>query len=177
MQNALLHLDMKRNKQGTIYTINSNKPVVLDFKPVFPFNTSVKSVKVNGRSVEWELHTKPQGLSISVSFTTNVGNNIIEIETDGGLGMLPSIDLPNPGDRSKGCRIVSEEISGRQFIAEVSGLPDTVYEVQLFHKGTVKNITGATIVKREGEVLTLRVKTGNGTGNKYTSVKIVVELL
>lgn len=52
-----------------------------------------------------------------------------------------------------------------------------VYEVQLFHKGTVANITGATIVKREGEVLTLRVKTGNGPGNKYTSAKIIVELL
>ena len=177
MQDALLDLDMKRSKKGTTFTINSNKPVTLDFNPVFPFYTSVKSVKVNGRSVEWELHTKPQGLSLTVSFETQVGNNIVEIETQGGVGMIPSIDLPNPGDRSKGCRIVSEEMNGRQFIAEVSGLPDTVYEVQLFHKGAVKNITGATIVKKDGEVLTLQVKTGNGAGNKYASVKIIVVLL
>ena len=43
-----------------------------------------------------------RGLSLSVSFRTTVGNNTVEIETEGGVGMLPSIDLPNPGDRSKG---------------------------------------------------------------------------
>ena len=177
MKDALLQLGMKRRSKGTSYTISSNKQVTLDFNPVFPFYTSVKSVKLNGKSVEWQLHTKPQGLSLAISFTTNVGGNIIEIETEGGIGLLPSVDLPEPGDRSKGYRIVSEVMDGRQFIAEVSGLPDTVYEVQLFHKGDVKNITGAAIVKKEGDVLTLRVKTGSGAGDKYTSVKIVAELL
>ena len=64
----------------------------------------------------------------------------VEIETEGGVGMLPSIDLPNQGDRSKGCRIVSEEIKGKQFIAEVSGLSDTIYEVQLFHNVKLTNL-------------------------------------
>lgn len=176
MKNVLLQLGMKRRSKGTSYTISANKQVNLDFHPVFPFYTSVKSVKLNGKSVEWQLHTKPQGLSLAISFTTNVGDNIIEIETDGGMGMLPSVDLPDPGDRSKGYRIVSEVMDGRQFIAEVSGLPDTVYEAQLFHKGDVKSITGADIVKKEGDVITLRVKTGSGAGDKYVAAKIVVEL-
>jgi hypothetical protein len=177
MRDALLHLDMKRSRKATTYTISSNKQLTLDFNPAFPFYTSVTSVKINGRNVEWKVHTQPQGLSLTVSFETQVGNNIVEIETEGGVGMLPTIDLPDPGDRSKGCRIVAEAMNGRQFIAEVSGLPDTIYEVQLFHKGAVKNITGATLVKKDGDVLTLAVKTGTGTGNKYTSARIIVEML
>jgi len=177
MRDALLHLDMKRSTEGTTYTIMSNKQLTLDFNPAFPFNTCVTSVKINGRNAEWEVHTQPQGLSVTVSFKTQVGNNIVEIETEGGVGMLPSIDLPEPGDRSKGCRIVSEAVNGRQFIAEVSGLPDTVYEVQLFHRGAVKNITGATLIKKDGDILTLAVKTATGTGNKYTRARIIVEML
>jgi hypothetical protein len=176
MKDALIHLNMKRSDSLTTFTINANKSVSLDFNPVFPLHTTISAVKINDNNIAYRMQTRPQGLALPLSFISKSGDNIIEVRTDGGIGILPVINLPKPGDSSTGIRILSERVDGRKYTVEISGRPNALYELQLYHRDSVKNISGAELVKQAGNIFTLKVKLGGGIGNKYVNKTIIADL-
>lgn len=79
---GVIHLKMERYEELTKYIINSNETVSINFKPILPSNISVKSVKVNGKEVPWNILQKPQGQMLVIGRTLfGVKKNKIEIET------------------------------------------------------------------------------------------------
>lgn len=176
MKDALIHLNMKRSDGLATFTINANRSVLLDFNPVFPLNTIITFVKINGNGITYQSQTRPEGLTLPLSFVTKSGDNIIEVKTVGGTGMLPVINLPKEGDSSTGIRILSEKVDGKKYIVEISGRPQAAYELELYHHGLLKNLSGAELVKQAGNIVTLKVQLGQGTGNKYVNKTIVADL-
>ena len=177
MKDALLQLDLKKKAGLTTYTLNTSKSISLDFKPVFPLHTTIKSVKINGRPTSFNVESKPQGLVLLLSFATRAGQDVVEVETVGGIGMLPVVSMPQPGDHSKGAQVVSETVIGNKYTAEISGQPGTVYELKLYLRGAIGKVTGAIVIRNEGDIITLQVQTDTGEKEKYPRKKIEVELL
>ena len=175
MNDALVHLDMKRSKGLTTYALTSNKAIDIALNPVFPINTFVKSVKINGKKVQASKIVKPGGLLLKLSFLSIQGENLVEVETDGGIGILPIISFPQPGDTSKGIQVISETVLGKKYMAEVSGRPSMTYEIPLYNKEVIKKITGAKLIKKDGDITTLEIKMDSPANQRYVNQKIEIE--
>ncbi len=176
MKNDLFHLDMKKSNRGTTFIINGNHPAVIEFNPVFPLHTTFKSVKVNGESINFHGQPTAEGVVLHLSFSSHVGSNTIEIKTEGGIGILPVISTPKPGNRSEGVQVISENVSGKIYSAEASGRPGAVYELKLYHKEPIKKVTGAIILREEGDIITLQLKMDDEKSQKYSQQRIELEL-
>ena len=175
MNDALVHLDMKRSKGLTTYALTSNKAIDIALNPVFPLNTLVKSVRINGKKVQASKIVKPGGLLLKLSFLSIQGENLVEVETDGGIGILPIISFPQPGDTSTGIQVISETVLGKKYMAEVSGRPSMTYEIPLYNKEVIKKITGAKLIKKDGDITTLEIKLDSPGNQRYVNQKIEIE--
>ncbi|MEP7143759.1 MAG: amylo-alpha-1,6-glucosidase [Ferruginibacter sp.] len=175
MNNTLLQLEMKRQPGHTSFLIHANRSVKLDFSPVFPLNTIIRSITINGKKKIARAGIKPEGLSLPLSFFTQKGNNVIEVATDGGIGLLPVTGTPEPGDSSICLQVNEERVNGKNYTVSVSGRPGKIYELQLYCPNGIKSITGATIIKVEQDMIKLKLQL-NPNGNKYSNRRIVVEL-
>jgi glycogen debranching enzyme len=176
MKDALLQLEMKRETGLTTFVVHTNRQVSLDFNPVFPKHTTIKSIKINGRKLISPVAVRPEGLTLALSFVAKKGYNKIEVETTGGIAVLPVTTMLQPGDSSTGMQIHSEVLTGKMFTIEVSGRPGKVYELQLYNQEKIKNITGATLIKQDPGTITLQLQMVTSIGQKYGEQKVAVEL-
>jgi glycogen debranching enzyme len=175
MGNAKYLLDMKRSPNATAYTIDAAKATNLSFTPVFPLRTKIGAVTHNGKPVQFTSQQSAEGVVVNMKLPLTAGKNEINISTSGGLGLLPVVAEPQPGDSSTGVNIVRELITGNKYVATVSGRPGKQYELKLFHHEQVGEIKGATLLKWEGNLATLRVQM-NASAGRYTEQQIEITL-
>ncbi len=175
MKTTTVALDMHKKEGETHYRLTASKVVSLNFNPVFPLNTQVKSVTVNGKNIRVRPIIKPQGILVPLSFDALSGDNEIRILTSGGIGALP-VPMPvMPGDTASNLQIISEKIAGKKYIAEMSGRPNRKYEFTLFCKEKIKAVKGADIIGKDADTVTIRFRTGaERKGSKYGSATITV---
>ena len=176
MKDALVNLDMKRDVKNTFYTLNANREVKIKLSPVLPLQTKVGKVRVNGKLIQPKIEVMPQGTRLSLEFTAKAGENRVEIETSGGMGILPLMAFPEPGDRSDGLQVISETARGKKLQAIVSGLPGRNGRIRVYHGSPVKKITGASVIKTDGQVSILELDLPQQAGKKYVETKIEMEL-
>src|ERR1700754_3713556 len=167
MGDRKFQLDMKRSANSTSYIIDAPKATNLSFAPVFPLHTSIEAVTFNGKPVKYN----NDGMNLPLK----AGENEIKISTKGGIGLLPVITDPLPGDSSTGLNITHEMITGNKYIATVSGRPGKQYELKLFHNEQTGDIKGATLLKQEPNLITLRVKM-NDSSARYAEQTIEITL-
>lgn len=175
MGEAIYRLDMRRNAHTTVYTIDAGKATNLSFAPVFPLHTRIESVRFNGKPAPFTWEERAGGLRLQLDIALTAGRNEITVATSGGIGLLPVVAHPQPGDSSTGVNIVSERIAGNKYIARISGRPGKEYELTLFHHERFGEIKGATLVKQEGSTATLRVRM-NESAARYTNQTIEITL-
>jgi glycogen debranching enzyme len=172
---AKYQLEMKRFAGGTSFTIDAAKATNLSFAPVFPLHTRIESVNFKGRPVQFTREETGEGITIHTTLPLTPGKNEIKIATSGGIGLLPVVAGPNPGDSSTGVNITREAIDGNKYIATVSGKPGSVYELNLFHHERLGEIKGATVLRQQGQLITLQVRM-NDPGKRYAEQSIEITL-
>lgn len=175
MGDTKFHLDMKRSSIGTSYTIDAGKATNLSFSPVFPLQTGIGTVTHNGTPVKFTKEKTGEGITIHLNLPLKAGKNEIKISTKGGIGLLPVIADPQPGDSSAGVNITREIVAGNKYIATVSGRPGKQYELKLFHYEHIGEIKGATLVKKEENLVTLRVQMPS-SASRYVEQTIEINL-
>lgn len=148
------HLKMQRAADLTTYTIDAGKKTQLDFAPAFPLHTAIESVKQNGKRVLFS----QDGSTAHLQLTLETGRNEISFVTKGGIGLLPVVAEPLPGDSSSGVNIIRETVNGNKYTATVSGRPGKQYELKLSHYENPVEVRGATVIHREANLLVLRVQ-------------------
>ncbi|HEX2847201.1 MAG TPA: GH116 family glycosyl hydrolase [Chitinophagaceae bacterium] len=173
MKDALLNMDMKRNGDITTYTFNSGKNFMLDFNPVLPLNTTITDVLVNGKKVQYSKIVKPEGISLSFSFPVQKGQNLVEIKTQGGIGVLPVFTDFKPGDSSSNLQVTAERVEGNIYTIQTSGTPEKSYDLKIFTRQDIDKIDGAEIVKLENNLLFLKLRMSEASGkSKYGAREI-----
>lgn len=164
-------LNMKRTADLTSYIIEAEKKTELNFAPAFPLHTTIESVKQNGKPVLFS----QDGTTVYMQLKLQPGRNEISIVTKGGIGLLPVVAEPLPGDSSRGANIIRETISKNKYIATVSGRPGKQYELKLLHHENPVEVKGATIVRREEDQLVLQVQMAP-VNDRYVEQNIEITL-
>jgi glycogen debranching enzyme len=99
--------------------IKDNTEIRLNLR--LPAGTRVHRVMVNGKEFESEFREDVLGLNLLFS-NADMGNTLnVEIYRTGGISALPEVAEPLPGSKSEGYRIISEALSGDQYIILLRG--------------------------------------------------------
>ena len=61
----------------------------------------------------------------------------IEVTHFGGIGVLPMVHHPAPGDSSAGPKIISDELIRKKYVVKVEGLSGTEGKIRLIKSGKV----------------------------------------
>ncbi|MFZ4521527.1 MAG: amylo-alpha-1,6-glucosidase [Bacteroidales bacterium] len=122
MADQLVDFHFFRNSGHCSYrfTLDKGQSVFIDFMPSFPAGTNFKSLTINGKTVPFTTFKSAGSMTLMVSFELN-SDSRMEIETEGGISVLPAVSNPKPLDEAEGLRILSTMFSGNTYKVEVEG--------------------------------------------------------
>lgn len=125
---TVLQLTMKRTQNKTIYSLNriEGPPVVVHLQPEIPQGMQLKTLRING--VERQIVTDLYRGLIAQPIVVNVDqDHEVTFTHSGGIGMIPLMPKPFPGDDAIGARIISEKLTDNKFIVGLEGIPNKVH--------------------------------------------------
>jgi glycogen debranching enzyme len=148
---STLSLDMKQTDASVILHLeNSGLPISLDFSPEIPLGAKKPRATLNGSMLPVALEPHGQDLHCRVRFSAEKIADIV-ITFEPGL----RIWLPQPalriGDKSRGLRILSSELNGRSYRAEVEGVPEACSQIHLSTPWRVAKVTGGKVNSHAGD--------------------------
>jgi glycogen debranching enzyme len=73
---------------------------------------------------------------IELKLTAATGSHLT-ISHSGGIGVLPLVHHPAPGDSSTGMKIISDGLAGEKYVVKVEGLSASRGTIRLIHSGKV----------------------------------------
>ncbi len=172
-----LNFSMKKNEDKSIYdfTQSDGELLKINFTPTFPLGTQISKVLVNGKETKFKLENDRQSESINLNF--KIENKAqVEIFHSGGIGVLPAVAHPIPGDSSEGFRILSSSLSGNIYSVEVQGKP-IHDEILKIYSSTdqITSVDGGEKLSYKNHVYSIKVIFPN-SGEKYLNKKITVKL-
>lgn len=126
MGKTALTMTMKRSLKTTVYRIarSEGPSCTLHFAPEIPASMEVTDVNVNGRRVPFSrervrgIFKEPIVLSLSQPI-------IVTLTHSGGVGMIPLVQQPVPGDSAAGVRLIATDSQDGTYLVTVEGKQGT----------------------------------------------------
>ncbi len=154
-----LDLGMVRNGGSTVYEFSGSGegPLTLSFAPELPDGTEIRRLLLDGKELPVPDGRK-RGL-IDPPVTIDVGGaagravaHTLVVEHTGGIGVVPAMPRPEPGDSSAGHRIVSAGLRDGVYEVTVEGRAGTTAEVEVrtFDRG-ITRVENALIADAPGK--------------------------
>ncbi len=172
--NKYIDFQFKRTDQAkSVFTfdLRRGKRVSIDFMPGLPAGTRINSVRLDGKDVPHTVFTTSRGIVPYVNISVQSASRL-EIETEGGIAVLPVVADPKPGDPAAGLRIISTHFTGSRFSVELEGPCGTTGSFKIWSAaGDIVTPTGLRLTGRTGPVFTYEIDFEK-TGEKY-QVKII----
>jgi hypothetical protein len=108
---------------------------------------------------------------VYVRFPLNNGANTVVIRLKNDFGLALSNDLPQLGSTSRGLRVLSESWneSRTQLVMNVSGIPNTRYELSVWNPSQISSVEGAVLTKDSKVEISIP-----GSSDTYTTQKVTV---
>jgi hypothetical protein len=148
----------------------SGLPYQMTFAPALERGTDVRTVKVNGRSVNFNLESSGQVTRPMVRFELT-GQDAVEIEFDPTVEVLPPIVKSRVGDPDKGLKIVRLGREGKNLDLKVEGLAGERYHLALTRSELVAGVTGAEL--RDGG---LEILIPAGPSGRFLPCEIIIQV-
>jgi glycogen debranching enzyme len=146
---TVLSMTMHRDSRRTFYLLErtAGPPCIVSLAPEIPASMEVAGALVNGKPQQIDRATTRGVLRKPVVVTLDQPQTI-EFQHVGGVGMVPLVQTPAPGDSAGGVRIISTESQDGTFIVIVEGRQGTqaLLPVMLFDDG-LPLVEGAAIRK------------------------------
>jgi len=144
-----LTLELRRQGAG--------RPVVAALEPSLPLGAAIEGVTVNGRDSEYRTVETPH--DVSPSFETTVADStIIEIRFRGGAELVPQQTRPEPGDPTRGLRLLDWRLEQGRYVATVEGSGEQQFRVR--SPLELRVVEGGRLEGRAGAFLTVAVSLG-----------------
>lgn len=146
-----VHLAMQREAHRTTYTFTPAEGPALDvtFAPAFAAGTRITALRAGGEDRPAPALGRDGRPVDPVTFALD---GIVEVhfEHTGGIGVLPHVPEPEPGDASLGYRVIDAGLDGDAYTVTVEGRAGTTgrFRVRRFG-GTVERIEGAQIAETD----------------------------
>ncbi|MCF8242473.1 MAG: hypothetical protein K9J16_13930 [Melioribacteraceae bacterium] len=136
--NDYINVSMVRRDNTTVYkfTTSTENIIGVNLNLSFPHTTSIEKIKINDSEINQEISEN----QLHIKFDLNQSAKI-EIAHRGGISVLPVILLPEPGDKSKGMRIISDRVEDHHYIIEVEGMSGSKNELRIWKENKVETIT------------------------------------
>jgi hypothetical protein len=146
------------------------KSFKMQFAPALGLGTRVRGARLNGQPVDYKTLSSGQVIQPVIQFGLN-GQDVVEVEFDPTVELLPPDLESRVGDFNKGLKIIRLGIEGRNLTAVVEGLPGENYTVNLANADLAEGVTGAEL---SGGRLLIRFPTGQG--REFLRHEIVLRL-
>jgi hypothetical protein len=126
----------------------------VEFSPSFSLRTQVVSVQLNGRPLPFKMQPNSNDQHLSVRFPVQDGPNNLVVRLKNDFGLAFSNELPPLGSASRGLRVLSESWNSAktQMTLEVSGLPGSRYQLDVWNPGQIASVEGGQLVKGKLEI-------------------------
>lgn len=170
-------LQMKRESARTQFDMESTGRLRLKFRPAFPLDTRFGRITLNGREVPIKARQSAEELALEMDLDILPGKNSVVIEHSGGIGALPVIAHPIPGQASSGLKILSEAIEGKEpqiYTLTAEGTGNKEYEIKVFHAGKINKVENGELVSDTEGIAIFRINLHKVEGEKYTRQQIKV---
>jgi glycogen debranching enzyme len=176
--NSQISMEMNRSKNETNYffELKRGEPVRINFAPEILDGMKITDVILNGEVIKTDFNRFRGILSNPISFM--IEDRIeIKFKHTGGIGMMPFIPRPEPGDLSDGYRIINADLNGGNYKIEFEGKSGTTryFEVRIFDQ-KLKSVRGADFDIDESKGL-VRLKVPFRKSKKeFTTESVVIEV-
>jgi hypothetical protein len=118
-------------------------------------------VSVNGKPAPFKTERIPSSQIVQpvVEFGLS-GSNMIEIDFDATVEILPPISETKTGDSDKGLKIIRQEFREGQLTVIVEGLSQQIYKLGLANAQSLESVIGATLDGNDLKIQMPEVKEG-----------------
>jgi len=172
---AIIDFKYSRTEDGITLEMQrtSSGDCTLEFSPAVSLRAEIVGAEMNGRRVAMRLERHHEDQHVSMRFPVSEGSSTLHIRLRNNFGYAIPSNLPPPGERSQGVRVVSDswDPKGQSLIVEVAGVPGKQYDFILRDANQIASVEGAKLIT-DGEKR-MRVQLP-GTGSSYVHGKIVI---
>jgi glycogen debranching enzyme len=150
----------KNSETKYLFNHNGSAPLKLSFNPAFPLGTDFESVKLNNAEIPVSrLRPAEDSQSLQFNFELAAGKNTeLIINHSKGIAVLPVVNDPEPGDSSKGFRIISSGLTGNQYQVEVEGRSGTEDILKIYAPAQeLTGIENGSLEDSKGDIKKIRV--------------------
>jgi hypothetical protein len=177
MADKYVNMTYVREADSYNYTLTS-EGVNVDFTAVLPLATKVLGVEVNGVAVEYEVAEKVQSVQVALKeLIALAGEAKVVVKTEGGVGVMLNLVPLAIGDLDTHIKIEKERFCKgcNAYVLTVAGLPKDEVDVEIFVRGEIKGIEGATLKSVDGEKATITVKFPKSKKEPFVSKEVKVK--
>jgi hypothetical protein len=154
-------LEVRRSGTGELF---------LEFAPQLSLRAQVVSVTLNGRSIAYKVQPNDTDQHLEVRFPVVDGANVLRVQVRHDFAVSYDGRLPEPGARSEGLRILSENWSASRdaLTLELEGVAGKSYELAVSSAKEIAGVEGGALQKSGNFV---EVVLGNAASGKDDSVR------
>ena len=177
MGSHTLGFEVSGNENSTVYYFKTTgiPTLVLKLSPSFPMGTKIKEVKADGKNIGYRVVQLSEGIQLVIDPIKPGLATSVEIFHEEGIGAIPLINYPGPGDTNKGAKILRQHLSGKQFDVVVEGLPGKTYRFRVMSKIGVKAVRNGRIVAQDDSIYTIETVIPKSS-QKYAEQEISIDL-
>jgi hypothetical protein len=172
MGNHLVHLAMNRTDDLVTWTIQHTGPSSLRmiFHPLFEKGTRIRSVTSSGSFEDVRLSPL-----VPAEFFID-GEMTLHYRLEGGTGVVPIVQYPQPGDSSNGIRITNDRLLNDHYILELEGPAGSEGNIDVFIRDQEPlSVNGGKIIRRDQHIYTIAI-TFALRGEDYVNHTLSIQL-
>lgn len=150
-------LEVRRSGSGDL---------ILDFEPAVSLRADANSATLNGRPIGIKVLPNDTDKHLQVRFPVYGGPSLLRVQVRHDFAVSYSGHLPEPGARSEGLRILSEDWSNSrdQLTLSLEGLAGKPYPLFVSSTKEITSVEGGTVRKGSNIVDAVLVSPSSGTG-------------
>lgn len=119
---AVIDLEFRRENNLTTYQFRlpEGKAITVDLQPEIPEGMEITAIEIDGKSQPLSQRGKRGLPAAPVSFILKKAATV-QYRHRGGIGMVPLVAQPQPGDSSGGYRIINARLEGNRYHVTLEG--------------------------------------------------------
>ncbi|MFH1941449.1 MAG: GH116 family glycosyl hydrolase [bacterium] len=161
MGDSRVALNVVRSLNETHYklTLQDGKAMTIQFYPRIPSGMIVDSLFVDGQPYSGSFEVQNETLKEFIALELK-GTHSIVLKHRKGVAMVPIVPRPNPGDASRGLRIVRSRLDGNNYVVELEGRQSSEgdFELKMFDQKIASIKGGRVLHISSGGHATFRVR-------------------
>jgi hypothetical protein len=129
---SALRMSFIRMPREIVYRLflTQGRPVTVDFAPGIPAGMSIVHAFVNGKEIKCP-SSRRRGLLAEAVRVLVRDSTEIRFECSGGVGVVPLVAHPVPGDSSAGFRFIGGSLAGLEYGIDVEGKSGTAGTIRV----------------------------------------------